>query len=60
MYFQGWKLPDMMFATRRSLADAGKSFSKQIDGVFSSISVSFFFGCTLEIRTETSLLDHVD
>ncbi|XP_004310099.1 PREDICTED: uncharacterized protein LOC101315402 [Fragaria vesca subsp. vesca] len=39
-WWKGWKLPDMMFATRRSLADAGKSFSKQIDGVFSSISVT--------------------
>ncbi|KAK9932498.1 hypothetical protein M0R45_019733 [Rubus argutus] len=40
--FSGWKLPDMMFATRRSLADAGKlkSFSKQIDSIFSSISVT--------------------
>ncbi|KAL6190614.1 hypothetical protein ACLB2K_037008 [Fragaria x ananassa] len=39
-WWKGWKLPGMMFATRRSLADAGKSFSKQIDGVFSSISVT--------------------
>ncbi|XP_061994277.1 uncharacterized protein LOC133712191 isoform X2 [Rosa rugosa] len=39
-WWKGWKLPDMMFATRRSLANAGKSFSKQIDGVFSSISVT--------------------
>ncbi|XP_050372412.1 uncharacterized protein LOC126790276 isoform X2 [Argentina anserina] len=39
-WWKGWKLPDMMFATRRSLGDAGKSFSKQIDGVFSSISVT--------------------
>ncbi|KAK9934342.1 hypothetical protein M0R45_021490 [Rubus argutus] len=39
-WWKGWKLPDMMFATRRSLADAGKSFSKQIDSVFSSISVT--------------------
>ncbi|XP_061994837.1 uncharacterized protein LOC133740097 isoform X2 [Rosa rugosa] len=39
-WWKGWKLPDMMFATRRSLADAGKSFSKQIDGVFSSISIT--------------------
>ncbi|KAK9934340.1 hypothetical protein M0R45_021488 [Rubus argutus] len=40
-WWKGWKLRDMMFATRCSLADAGKSFSKQIDSVFSSISVSF-------------------
>ncbi|KAL6193388.1 hypothetical protein ACLB2K_034472 [Fragaria x ananassa] len=39
-WWKGWKLPDMMFATRCSLADAGKSFSKQIDCVFSSISVT--------------------
>ncbi|KAK9943344.1 hypothetical protein M0R45_008954 [Rubus argutus] len=52
-WWKGWKLPDMMFATRRSLADAGKSFSKQIDSVFSIDfgKFSFFSCCILETRS---------
>lgn len=37
---QGWKLPDFMLATRRSLSDACDSVGNQIDGFYSSLSVS--------------------
>lgn len=39
---QGWKLPNMMFATRRSLSDACSSISRQLESVYTSIAVSFF------------------
>lgn len=38
--FQGWKLPDMMFATKRGLSDACNSIAKQLENVYASISVS--------------------
>ncbi|GMN49274.1 hypothetical protein TIFTF001_018449 [Ficus carica] len=31
IWWKGWKLPDMMFATRRSLSDACNSISKQLE-----------------------------
>ncbi|XP_059640472.1 probable transcription factor KAN2 isoform X3 [Cornus florida] len=38
--FKGWKHPDMMFATRRSLSDACTSIAKQLENVYSSVSVA--------------------
>ncbi|RXH71610.1 hypothetical protein DVH24_025111 [Malus domestica] len=31
LWWKGWKLPDMMFATRRSLSDASNSVAKQLE-----------------------------
>jgi hypothetical protein len=42
VYFQGWKLPDMMFATRRSLSDACTSIGQQLENVYGSIRVRFW------------------
>lgn len=39
--YQGWKLSDMMFVTRRGLTDACSAVGKQLDHISSSISVSF-------------------
>ncbi|EXB40316.1 hypothetical protein L484_017458 [Morus notabilis] len=33
IWWKGWRLPDMMFATRRSLSDACTSISKQLENV---------------------------
>ncbi|CAH2034040.1 unnamed protein product [Thlaspi arvense] len=38
--WKGWKLPDFMFATRRSLSDACNNVGSQIDGFYSSLSAS--------------------
>ncbi|EOA38125.1 hypothetical protein CARUB_v10009595mg [Capsella rubella] len=38
VWWKGWKLPDLMFATRRSLSDACNKVDKQIDGFHSSLS----------------------
>ncbi|XP_009343135.1 uncharacterized protein LOC103935110 isoform X1 [Pyrus x bretschneideri] len=38
LWWKGWKLPDMMFATRRSLSDASNSVAKQLESLFTSIS----------------------
>ncbi|CAN6881801.1 unnamed protein product [Brassica oleracea] len=40
VWWKGWKLPDFMLATRRSLSDACDSVGNQIDGFYSSLSVS--------------------
>ncbi|KAM7484045.1 hypothetical protein LguiA_000054 [Lonicera macranthoides] len=40
VWWKGWKLPDMMFASRRSLSDACTSIAKQLETVYSSISVA--------------------
>ncbi|XP_024017624.1 uncharacterized protein LOC21400453 isoform X1 [Morus notabilis] len=40
IWWKGWRLPDMMFATRRSLSDACTSISKQLENVYSSIAVT--------------------
>ncbi|XP_038703820.1 uncharacterized protein LOC120000023 isoform X3 [Tripterygium wilfordii] len=40
VWWKGWKLPDMMFATRRGLSDACTSIAKQLENVYSSISVT--------------------
>ncbi|KAA8533336.1 hypothetical protein F0562_033131 [Nyssa sinensis] len=39
-WWKGWKLPDMMFATRRSLSDACTTIAKQLENVYSSISAA--------------------
>ena len=38
---QGWRLPDMMFATKCSLSDACNTIAKQLENVYSSIAASF-------------------
>ncbi|KAL0814561.1 hypothetical protein Bca101_071004 [Brassica carinata] len=38
VWWKGWKLPDFMLATRRSLSDACNSVGNQIDGFYSSLS----------------------
>ncbi|KAF3608948.1 hypothetical protein DY000_02047107 [Brassica cretica] len=38
VWWKGWKLPDFMLATRRSLSDACDSVGNQIDGFYSSLS----------------------
>ncbi|XP_038998683.1 uncharacterized protein LOC120123975 [Hibiscus syriacus] len=40
VWWKGWRLPDMMFATRRSLSDAREAIAKQLESVYSSISVT--------------------
>ncbi|XP_059633510.1 uncharacterized protein LOC132276199 [Cornus florida] len=40
VWWKGWKLPDMMFATRRSLSDACTSIAKQLENVYSSVSAT--------------------
>ncbi|XP_030542040.1 uncharacterized protein LOC115749382 [Rhodamnia argentea] len=40
VWWKGWKLPDLMFATRRSLSDACTSIAKQLENVYSSISAT--------------------
>ncbi|KAB5573220.1 hypothetical protein DKX38_000414 [Salix brachista] len=37
VWWKGWKLPDMMFATRRSLSDACTSIGQQLEDVYGSI-----------------------
>jgi Protein of unknown function (DUF1664) len=41
--WQGWKISDMMFVTRRSLADASAAVGKQLEQVQSSVVVRFCF-----------------
>ncbi|CAE5958623.1 unnamed protein product [Arabidopsis arenosa] len=38
VWWKGWKFPDFMFATRRSLSDACNSVGSQIDGFYTSLS----------------------
>ncbi|KAL6573181.1 hypothetical protein OROMI_012797 [Orobanche minor] len=38
VWWKGWRLSDMMFATRRGLNDACASVAKQLENVYSSIS----------------------
>ncbi|KAL2543363.1 Protein of unknown function (DUF1664) [Abeliophyllum distichum] len=40
IWWKGWKLSDMMFATRRGLNDACASVGKQLETVYSSISAT--------------------
>ncbi|ESQ34138.1 hypothetical protein EUTSA_v10008078mg [Eutrema salsugineum] len=38
VWWKGWKLPDLMFATRRSLSDACNNVGGQIEGFYTSLS----------------------
>ncbi|XAR48196.1 hypothetical protein NMG60_11030936 [Bertholletia excelsa] len=40
VWWKGWKLPDMMFATRRGLSDACNTIAKQLENVYSSIAAT--------------------
>ncbi|KAK1436636.1 hypothetical protein QVD17_02418 [Tagetes erecta] len=40
VWWKGWKLPDMMFATKRSLSDATNAVAKQLETVYSSLAVT--------------------
>ncbi|KAK4753638.1 hypothetical protein SAY87_001742 [Trapa incisa] len=40
IWWKGWKLPDLMFATRRSLSEARNAFAKQLENVYSSIGAT--------------------
>ncbi|XP_044490263.1 uncharacterized protein LOC123214517 isoform X2 [Mangifera indica] len=40
IWWKGWKLPDLRFATKRSLSDACGAVAKQLEDVYSSISSS--------------------
>ncbi|VFQ81348.1 unnamed protein product [Cuscuta campestris] len=40
IWWKGWKLSDMMFATRRGLSDACASVSKELEGVYTSVSAT--------------------
>ncbi|GFP99474.1 hypothetical protein PHJA_002091500 [Phtheirospermum japonicum] len=40
VWWKGWKLSEMMFATRRGLNDACSSVAKQLETVYSSISTT--------------------
>ncbi|CAL5362932.1 unnamed protein product [Camellia sinensis] len=47
---EGWRLPDMMFATKCSLSDACNTIAKQLENVYSSIALEttkFLYGCTV-------------
>ncbi|CAA0826611.1 Protein of unknown function (DUF1664 [Striga hermonthica] len=55
-WWKGWRLSDMMFATRRGLNDACSSVAKQLENVYSSISASFF----VTRKHLSSRIDHVD
>ncbi|KAK1419955.1 hypothetical protein QVD17_29411 [Tagetes erecta] len=39
-WWKGWKLPDMMFATKRSLSDATNAVAKKLDNVYSSVAAT--------------------
>ena len=58
IYSQGWKLPDFMFATRRSLSDACNNVGSQIDGFYESLSVSSYFPYFLDMTIEL-YFDHL-
>ncbi|CAI9093185.1 OLC1v1028622C1 [Oldenlandia corymbosa var. corymbosa] len=40
VWWKGWKLSDMMFATKRSLSDACDNVSKKLENVYSSIAAT--------------------
>ncbi|KAG7025367.1 hypothetical protein SDJN02_11862 [Cucurbita argyrosperma subsp. argyrosperma] len=52
VWMKGWKLPDMMFATKRSLSDACSSVARQLENVYSSI--------TATKRNLSSKMDNID
>ncbi|PPS00772.1 hypothetical protein GOBAR_AA19876 [Gossypium barbadense] len=56
----GWRLPNMMFATRRSLSDARDAIAKQLESVYSSISASLSFTKFATKRQLSSRIEGVD
>ncbi|KAJ8648911.1 hypothetical protein MRB53_001934 [Persea americana] len=52
IWWKGWKLSDMMFATRRSLSEASTAIAKQLEQVYSSIADAK--------KQLTSRINHVD
>lgn len=40
IWWKGWKLPNLMFATRRSLSDACGNVSRKLENVYSSIAAT--------------------
>ncbi|XAR64377.1 hypothetical protein NMG60_11024685 [Bertholletia excelsa] len=52
VWWKGWKLPDMMFATRRSLSDACNTVARQLENVYSSIAATK--------QKLSARIDHVD
>ncbi|KAK6241828.1 protein of unknown function DUF1664 - like 3 [Theobroma cacao] len=57
VWWKGWRVPDMMFATRRSLSDARDAIAKQLESVYSSISAMFYLTTR---RHLSSRIDGVD
>ncbi|CAA7018834.1 unnamed protein product [Microthlaspi erraticum] len=53
VWWKGWKLPDFMFATRRSLSDACDNVGNKIDGFYSSLS-----GTKRELSSEIDRICH--
>ncbi|VYS47080.1 unnamed protein product [Arabidopsis thaliana] len=51
VWWKGWKLPDFMFATRRSLSDACNNVGNQIDGFYSSLK-----GTKRELSSEIDMM----
>ncbi|KAF8097233.1 hypothetical protein N665_0292s0013 [Sinapis alba] len=52
VWWKGWKLPDFMFATRRSLSDACNNVGSQIDGFYETLS-----GTKRELGSEIDRMD---
>ncbi|KFK28104.1 hypothetical protein AALP_AA8G473100 [Arabis alpina] len=52
VWWKGWRLPDFMFATRRSLSDACNNVGNQIDGFYTSLS-----GTKQEIGSKIDKMD---
>ncbi|CAN1295165.1 hypothetical protein LINPERPRIM_LOCUS22740 [Linum perenne] len=52
VWWKGWKLPDLMFATRRTLNDACNSVGQQLDSVYSSVRTT-----RKELSSDISNLD---
>ncbi|KAL7610029.1 uncharacterized protein LOC111919361 isoform X1 [Lactuca sativa] len=55
VWWKGWKLPDMMFATKRSLSDATSAVAKQLDTVYSSLAATKRHLSTRIDRVDSSL-----
>ncbi|KAH0674491.1 hypothetical protein KY290_026602 [Solanum tuberosum] len=60
IWWKGWKLPEFMFATRRSLSDACGSVSKQLESVYTSISATKRHLASRIDRVDTKIDDCVD